>query len=1046
MYSMPLFSSLILIFCTLSIAGAEAKILPEKQTPRNAHAKMENGILSVQAQSGTGGVSIPVRCPAGSRVNIEFEASGNGRIQYSIQSPLGQGYSPQIPLQESTWRKISFSAFSPKTALTLYVYALKAETNFRLRNFRIKEAPSPVRKDITISQLDFEAEDYPGKNGKIEKVEGASGGKAVWGKRWYQAAEIPLPATTHDLYLFLRVKKDSATPLTVELRNGMQPVGKSRPFKAQNSWEWLRIGPVDPRAALPEVTVIYTCDAQTQIYLDRIAVSTLPELPEKDKVIRTVPRNGLTSAAKASPAPEIDGKLDDACWKNAVTAFPFILNTQNRFAKEQTSVRFAWDKDNLYAAFHCLESCLSPVENRLHEFKRAVKNNDNPAIYQDDCVLFLLKPHREAKTAYDFVINPNGAILDAKCASPDFWGSRDLKWSSGAKAAAYVGDGFWNVEIAIPFASLGGTPAENAEWEIMAGRLEQSRNEKSAWQVCEQGFHNAPLGTLVFREQVPVFALAGIPVFLPGNNKLAFTLPVKSEVMTAFSSTRPERTFSDGKEAEFRLNRSGEFSFRWSAFDDAMNRIFASPVYAMRAQAAILTHNIQKAQLRLNGEVVAKEAPLSSGMNLLEITGTPEKTARIMVGKHEIPLAGFGKENGMLRLHLLLEDSVIWPNWEAREVGINRGGIQQILFRPQGVKDFTLDDYTMYFDLPEGFTVEGASGYYRKWQLSVSEKGKVMHNGKPFRRYAVKIEGKVPYNTKLGSHEWIAFVLRAPENPDGKTGEFYFHAGSPKAFIAELPRRVAVRFYPKLNGAALGKLHLQMWGGWITSMDSAELRGKIASQLGEMGINEMNFTSDSRIPRFRLINFATWNLSTVPFLKQHPETAKVDASGRKVNTMVCSGVIRKDPRFAAFLRETFPKWHQRQSNGVRDIMWDYEGPVLNSELSCFCPRCLEEFGQSAGIAGKVERREIETKYMEQWTVYMNRKMADISGILRDQVHALPGNLTFTVYSGYESAATHRIYGVNFHDRGDRPSLQSGRPLVPELFLRSRTPALRRQRQ
>ena len=88
------------------------------------------------------------------------------------------------------------------------------------------------------------------------------------------------------------------------------------------------------------------------VWLDRFAVSTHSELPEKDRPA-LLPVNGLTSAARAAIPPEIDGNPDDACWRNAVAAEPFILNTQNRFAKEQTSIRFAYDNEYLYVAFHC---------------------------------------------------------------------------------------------------------------------------------------------------------------------------------------------------------------------------------------------------------------------------------------------------------------------------------------------------------------------------------------------------------------------------------------------------------------------------------------------------------------------------------------------------------------------------------------------------------------------------------------------------------------------------------------------------------------------
>lgn len=1018
-----------LLLCgTFLLSGKENSILPEKKTAVKSSAAFENGILEVQSNAKLGGVLLPVRCKAGTRVKIEFEAEGSGSIQYYLQSASNLSYSPAIPLREGIWKKISFSAFSPQAGMKLFIYSLvDGSAKFRLRAFKITEEPLPALKDVEVKQADFEAEDYPAEHGKKVRLKDASGGMAVWGKRWYEAAQIPVPATGRNVYLYLRLKKDTAAPLTVILKNGFQRVAHGV-FQASGAWEWLRIGPVDPRAGYPALTVQYGCDAKTQVWLDRFAVSTHSELPEKDRPA-LLPVNGLTSAARAAIPPEIDGNPDDACWRNAVAAEPFILNAQNRFAKEQTSIRFAYDNEYLYVAFHCRESCLNPLENRLHEFKDKVKKNDDPAIYMDDCVLLLLKPSADSSVAYDFVINPNGAILDSRCSAPDFWETRDMKWSGGAKAAVSRGNGFWNVEMAIPFASLGVIPGGNQNWEIMAGRIEQSRNEKSAWQICEKSFHTCPLGRLVFTEQSVPFSLAAPPAFLPGRNKLAFHSPARVETSVEFPSSPVRKTFSDGKEADFHLNRNGTFSFRWSTFDPALNRLFLSPAYSMQARAAMLTHNLKNAQFRLNGETVKTATPLNNGMNMAEISGTPEKNARITVGGSEIPLAGFKQENNVLKCRLLLEDSVIWPNWEAKEICVNRGGIQQILFRPHGVKGFVLDDYTMYFDLPEGYAAEGASGYYKKWNLAISDEGTVQHGGKNFRRYAVRIANQVKYNPNLGSHEWIAFVFRAPEHTNTETGEFYFHAGSRKASIQEVPRRVAVRLYPKLNGARLKDMQIQMWCSWMRSMDSSKLQEIFARQFAEMGVNEVNFRTNGQLPYFTLINFEPWNFSPLPFLKKHPGTEQIDVNGKKVKSMICSGIIVKDPAFAAYMKAEMPHWYKR-SGSPDDVMWDYESHVMNSYLSCFCPRCLAGFRRSAGIAEEVSPEKIGKKYLKEWTVYMNRKMADISGMFRDALQALPAKPSFSVYSGYENPDTNLVYGVNWEmlkGKMDRAACGYGRP-------------------
>lgn len=95
------------------------------------------------------------------------------------------------------------------------------------------------------------------------------------------------------------------------------------------------------------------------------------------------------------------------------------------------------------------------------------------------------------------------------------------------------------------------------------------------------------------------------------------------------------------------------------------------------------------------------------------------------------------------------------------------------------------------------------------------------------------------------------------------------------------------------------------------------------------------------------------------------------------------------------------------------INFDYEKPVLSGPLSCYCQRCLKRFKKSARIASneKLDFKIIQAEYSRQWTHFMNKKLADLTGIIRDKVHAIERKLTF--YSGYKSNKTLTQYGVDW---------------------------------
>ena len=60
-----------------------------------------------------------------------------------------------------------------------------------------------------------------------------------------------------------------------------------------------------------------------------------------------------------------------------------------------------------------------------------------------------------------------------------------------------------------------------------------------------------------------------------------------------------------------------------------------------------------------------------------------------------------------------------------------------------------------------------------------------------------------------------------------------------------------------------------------------------------------------------MIGFEHWNFSPLPFLKKHPGTERIDANGKKVKSMICSGIIVKDPAFAAYMKVEMPHWYKR---------------------------------------------------------------------------------------------------------------------------------------
>ncbi len=747
--------------------------------------------------------------------------------------------------------------------------------------------------------------------------------------------------------------------------------------------------------------------------------------------------NGAIAAGRGTP--KIDGKLDDAVWRDSIGLAPFILQQQRTFAAEQTTVRLLWDDEHLYVGFHCRERALEPSENKLHAFKRDFHGRDNDAIYRDDMVEILLWNPETPESVSDLAVNANGAVADSisSTAAPDLWSSRSRDWDARAQIAVTLDcvdrAGGWNVELAIPGSALGGrAPGRNAKWKMLAARWAQNSGEKSALQpVRRHGIHDfCNLSELRFVEAVPGVTLKQMPAFAPGRNTLLTALntgrarmPLEVASTLKFAS-RPERTrtlFAKTPHPDaplnFEIRQSGEFTFQWSVASSAtLETFFQSPVYTMAVNSCRLDAELSAAELTVNGKPVSKQAMLVSGVNDLVVRTKSPSGVRLSVGGMALAFPdGWKKTGDVYRLGLLADDSVIWPNWAAAGgVGVNRGGIQQILFRPQGVSGMVLDDYTMFFDLPEGFSSPGASGYYGIYPLDFRRVGTVEYAGKNFTRYAVTVRKKLPFNPQLKSHESIAFLLAAPET--GAAGEFtaYYHAASAAAGLREIPNPLKIKLLPKLNGTAPRQLRTQLWTGWLSTLDNKSLYPHYRKLFKDAGINEIRSMDgkDPALKEFTLIGFAEWNFSCKPYLAANPGTARMDSDRRESDLYVCSTEMVENPRFAEYFRTRLPEWYEKMGKPDH-VNWDYESKVTDSYLACYCPKCLTAFTRRYKLPEPATPELIRTRYFREWTEFMDRRMAEVATLMRDAIRARLPKVIFSIYSGYQSEESKHFYGVDW---------------------------------
>jgi len=177
--------------------------------------------------------------------------------------------------------------------------------------------------------------------------------------------------------------------------------------------------------------------------------------------------------------PVVDGKLDDACWKQAWTSTGlYEYDSTVRLDTPAMTWRAAWDGQNLYFGYECADARMdAPIMAR-----------DGP-VWNYDCVEVFLLPELRLGVYWEIVVSPTGMLFDALQSKRfDAWGTfgRVEENVQGLQYAAQCRgtpndrsdrDTGYTVEIAVPWRELptymrGNPPRNGDRLRFMLARLD----------------------------------------------------------------------------------------------------------------------------------------------------------------------------------------------------------------------------------------------------------------------------------------------------------------------------------------------------------------------------------------------------------------------------------------------------------------------------------------------------------------------------------------------------------------------------------------------
>jgi hypothetical protein len=188
--------------------------------------------------------------------------------------------------------------------------------------------------------------------------------------------------------------------------------------------------------------------------------------------------DGLASrsinAVRADKAPELDGTLKDAAWREtaAISSFHQREPFERQPPTEKTEVRVLYDSRYLYFGIHCFDS--DPKKIVATELRR------DADFSVDDNFTVLISPNNDKRNGYTFTTNALGTQFDALIS--DEGRVNDPNWDGIWKSNAHITPDGWTVTMAIPFSTLNFKTSANVTIGINFRRFIRRKNEEDLWQ------------------------------------------------------------------------------------------------------------------------------------------------------------------------------------------------------------------------------------------------------------------------------------------------------------------------------------------------------------------------------------------------------------------------------------------------------------------------------------------------------------------------------------------------------------------------------------
>ena len=182
------------------------------------------------------------------------------------------------------------------------------------------------------------------------------------------------------------------------------------------------------------------------------------------------------TAVRASAAPVLDGKSDDAVWATApeITGFRQFEPVEDGDPKYATTAKVSFDERNLYVLMHAHDPHPDSIVGQLTR-----RDQRSPS----DWLMVLIDSYNDKRTGFEFHVNPAGVKRDISIVGD---GDEDASWDGVWDVATHIDSDGWTAEFRIPLSQLRFPPNGSPTFGMMFIRNVGRSGERNAWPVLRK--------------------------------------------------------------------------------------------------------------------------------------------------------------------------------------------------------------------------------------------------------------------------------------------------------------------------------------------------------------------------------------------------------------------------------------------------------------------------------------------------------------------------------------------------------------------------------